>query len=76
MLTNQTAIHNLTNLKACYNRQLPNIASIIEESTGIEWNPIKLFIKVISWFKRYVYTSFGISSDFYGELSDKTGRIG
>ena len=32
----QHTIYNMTDLEACYDRQLPNIGSIIQESVGVE----------------------------------------
>ena len=36
LLKGMTTIHNIMNLKACYDRLLPDIGSIVEELIGIE----------------------------------------
>jgi len=76
ILSTDIIIHNLTNLKSYYDRQLPNLVSIIEESTSIERAPIKLFTKVLPRFKRYICTGYRISSRYYGRPTDPTGRMG
>jgi len=49
-MSRKATIHNLTNLKSYYNRQLPNFTSIIEESIGIEQEPMRLFTTVLPIF--------------------------
>ena len=59
-------IYHLTDLQSCYDRQLVNIGSIIEESIGVNRNGMQLFSKIIPRWKHYIYTSFGISNMYYG----------
>ena len=72
----QPMIHNISDLKACYDRQLPNIGGIVQESVGVARNPILMFQKVLPIMKHYVCTDFGISTDYYGNKSDRLGGTG
>ena len=76
ILSDKPHVHNLTDLQACYDRQLPNYASIIEELVGIERSPIKLFTKVLPILKHYIYTGYGISNQFYSHKIDPVSGIG
>ena len=67
-------VYNLTDLQVCYNRQLANLARIAEESIGIERELIKLFIKVLSWFKHFICIGYRISEEYYGEPKNQTGE--
>ena len=40
-------IHNFTDLKSCYDQQLANVRSIIEESAGRSRHAVKLFTKLL-----------------------------
>ena len=66
LLTCNLTIYCLTDLQSCYDRQLPNIGGIIEESAGRDRNAMKLITKVMPNLKHYVCTGFGISSSYYG----------
>jgi len=55
----------MTNLEACYDRQLPLIRSIVQESVGVERQIIQLISKVIPRFEHYTCTSYRISSQYY-----------
>ena len=72
----QTMIHNISDLKACYDRQLPNIGGMVQESVGVERNAIILFQKVLPIMKHHVCTDFGISTKYYGHQNDKLGGTG
>ena len=39
-------MHNISDLEACYDRQLPNIVCMVEELVGFEREPAKLFAKL------------------------------
>ena len=39
-------MHNISDLEACYDRQLPNIGCLVEESVGVEREPSMLFAKI------------------------------
>ena len=47
LLTTEYTIYTLTDLQSYYDRQLPNLGSIIQESTGRNRNVIELFTKLI-----------------------------
>jgi len=47
MLNTQNTIYNFIDLKACYDRQLANLGSIIEESAGRNRNAMMMFTKMI-----------------------------
>ena len=40
-------IYHLTDLKSCYDRQLVNIGTLIEESIGVNRNGMQLILKII-----------------------------
>ena len=64
----------MTDLEACYDRQLPNTCSIVQESVGTDRREIKLIIKTIRNFRHYLCTNFGISQNYYGgELDNLAG---
>ena len=56
-------IHIITDLESCYDRQLANLVSMVEESVGIDRNGVKLIAKVLPVLQYHVYTRFGISKD-------------
>ena len=58
LLKAKSTIHNMTNLQAYYDRQLPKIGAIVEESVGIEHKPIQLIVKVLPIMKHYIFTSY------------------
>ena len=66
LLSCKLTIYSLTDLQSCYDRQLPNIEGMIEESAGRDRNAMKLITKVMPNLKHYVCTGFGISSNYYG----------
>ena len=47
LLQNTPLIHKITNLQLCYDQQLANFGSIIEESVGNNRYALKLFTKLI-----------------------------
>ena len=69
-------MHTISNLKACYDRQLPNIECLAEESAGVERKPAKLFAKLLPIMNHFVCTSFGISDEHYGSNEFKLGGTG
>ena len=66
-------MHNISDLEACYDRQLPNIGCLIEESVGVEREPALLFAKILPVMEHHICTSFGISKEFYGSKEFKLG---
>ena len=64
-------MHIITDLAACYNRQLANIESIVMEIVGVNQQVIILLAKVLPYFQYYICTSFGISQNTYGSEEDE-----
>ena len=47
MRINKLYIHVITNLEACYDRQLANIGGIVEEVVGVNRNVIRTITKAL-----------------------------
>ena len=47
-LLSKITVCNLTDLQSCYDRQLANVGSIVEESVGRNREAMLLFMKIIS----------------------------
>ena len=75
-LTTATTIHNMIDLKSCYNRQLLQIRSIIEESVGIERKLIKLIANLLLVMKYHVCTVYSVSESYYSREQDQTAGTG
>ena len=43
MRTSQPTMHNISDLKACYDRQLPNVGCMVQESVGVAREAAMLF---------------------------------
>jgi len=69
-------IHTISDLKACYDRQLPNIGCMVQESVGVRRDFAVLIQKVLPVMKHYVATDFGISSISYGDKLNTLGGTG
>jgi len=67
--------HAITDLKAYYDRQHPNLYGIVEESVGVNYQAIKLIMKVILRMEYHIYTGYGISSEWYGREKNQIGEI-
>ena len=77
IFTEEKVVHTISDLAACYDRQLANLCCLAEETVGVERNPCIVFLKLIPHFHHYVSTSFGISNLRYGgedELLAGTGQ--
>jgi len=72
----ERTIHTISDLKACYDRQLPNIGSMVQESVGVRRDFAVLLQKVLPIMKHYVATDFGISPISYGNKLDPLGGTG
>ena len=66
LITLKLTVYNLTDLKSYYNRQLPNLGSIIKEFVGCNGEVMRLFMKIMPKFHYYVCTSYRVSAIFYG----------
>ena len=71
LLRGETTIHNMTDLKVYYDRQLSKIKAIVKESIGIERKPIQLIAKVLPLIEYHICTSFGASSEFYQVINNR-----
>ena len=71
LLRGNKTVHNMIDLTACYDRQLAEIGSIVEESIEIERKPIQLIAKVLPIMEHYICTSFSASKEFYGGVNNK-----
>ena len=69
-------IYDLTDLKHCYDRQLPKLGSIIEESDGRNRNAMLLFTRIITVWKRCNCTGYRISTNSYGKLDNNMAGTG
>ena len=64
LISMKPTIYTLTDLKLCYDRQLPNISSIVEESVRRNRNKMILYTKIMPKFEHYVSTGYGVSQNF------------
>ena len=76
MLSGNLTIHNTTDLKSCYDRQLAQIGSIIEEAIRIERKLIKLITKLLLVIKHHICTAYRVSNQYYSGKNDKVVGIG
>ena len=70
-------MHLFSDLEACYDRQIPEIGGIVEESMGVDRKAIQLITKTVETFKHFVRTGFGISKRSHGgkdEILAGTGQ--
>ena len=72
----QIMMHNMSDLKAYYDRQLPNIGCMAQEAVGVERTPAKVFAKVLPIMNHHVCTSFGISKKTHGSKYETLGGTG
>ena len=73
---NKPTIHLLSDLEACYDRQIPSLGRIVEEALGVNRKAIKLLCNTVSRFKHFTCTGFGISKKYYGRLNEKLTGTG
>jgi len=69
-------MHTISDLKASYDRQLPNIGCMVQEAVGVNREASKVFAKVLPIMQHHVCTDFGISKNFYGSKVEKLGGTG
>ena len=55
---------------------MPNLHGIIEESVRLDWNTMKLFMKVIPIIIHYICIAHSISSISYREIEEEIAGIG
>ena len=66
-------LYNISDLKACYDRQLPNLGYLVQESVGADREASKVFAKVLPIMNHYMCTDFGIIKLPYGSIREKLG---
>ena len=76
MLSSKIIVHNLTDLQLCYNSQLANVGSIVEESVKRNREAMLLFMKIKLIFNYYAYTGFDISNELHGGRQEQLAGIG
>ena len=59
-------VHTILDLEACYDRQLPELCSLVEESVGANRKVVKLVTKVLPRVEHHVGTVNGVSKEKYG----------
>ena len=65
IITMKPTVYVLTDLKSCYDRQLSNIGSIVEESVGRNRNEMLLYTKIMPRFEHHVSTGYRVSQGYY-----------
>ena len=69
-------IHNISDLKACYDRQLPNLGYLVEEAVGVNREASKVFAKILPIMNYHICTDYGVSEKYYGGKLEKLGGTG
>ena len=55
------SIHNISNFKACYDRELFNLECIVQEAVGVKREVMKIIQQVILIIQHHFFIDFGIS---------------
>jgi len=76
VITEEKTAHVVTDLSACYDRQLVNVSSILLESTGINRQVTRLFAKILPSFNHHICSGFSISKQSYRSPSNHYSSIG
>ena len=76
MISGKESVYAITDLQACYDRQLAEIGSIVEESAGRDRDAVKLFSKVIPNWRHCIQTGHGISNSYCGGELDPLAGAG
>ena len=63
--------YTMNDLEACYDRQLPNIGRIVEESIGVNKERLKLVTC-----ENFIGNTYSISKHSYGGMNEVLGGIG
>ena len=69
-------VHAMSDLEAFYDRQLPELCGLVEESLGANRKVVTLVSKVLTRLEHHVGTVNGVSKDKHGGEKDVLGRIG
>ena len=70
MRDHKPTIHNMTDLEAYYNWQLPEVSGLIQESVGVTRKAIKTIVQIILTLNHYICTYFGVRNKKYSRESD------
>lgn len=62
--TKLPTVQVVTDLSACYDRQLANVESMVLKSVGINRLTLRVFAKVLLRLMHHICTSFGISEKY------------
>ena len=73
LISMKPTVYALTDLTLCYDRQLANIGSIVEESMGSNRKEMILYTKIMPNFENNVNTGYGISQEYYGGRNSLAG---
>ena len=68
---NEITIHLLSDLEACYDRQIPSIGGMVEEAVGVDRRAIMLITKIIETMRHHISIGFRISKASYGGPHEK-----
>ena len=74
--TEEPSACTMSDLEACYDRQLLNIGGVVEESVGANREAIKLITKVLPRCNYFIGTTYGVSKDSYGGMNASLGGTG
>ena len=69
-------VHIITNLKACYDKQLLNSHRMVEELVRIDYIVIKLTMNVLLKIECYICTRYRVISNYYRGIEDEIGETG
>jgi hypothetical protein len=72
----QPTMHTLSDLKACYDRQLPALGCLIQEAVGVTRQATKVFADILPIMEHHICTNFGISKISYGSCVEPLGGTG
>jgi len=59
-------VHLFSDLESCYDRQIPALGGMVEESLGVNREVIKVICNTVSKFKHFTCTGYSISNEYYG----------
>ena len=65
----------MIDLQACYNRQLVQIESIVQELVGVEGKLMKILTKILAITEYYISTSFRASNKYYSRYRERQVSI-
>ena len=76
LLETKPRAYNFTDLQSCYDQQLVNVGSVVEESVGLNRSAMKLFTKLMPNFERHASTGHGVSNTYYRGEEEKLEETG